>query len=210
MALTFASNGLLSRAPAGSSAELSSIASDDSLEPRLFFSNGLLSQGISTSDTPSTESAFPSLSFDVSTESLSTRELSPDDPFSSKQHDGVAAPSARSLDTLLADDETDDGMLGLFSYTKEGHKLRNKMPRDKGEPFPRPSQLIPRITTVQAPALEERVDSRLIKCKTFDGHTLFFPRRKKSDRRTSSVSCGSPQPRQFESYNPYALFLAPT
>jgi len=41
---------------------------------------------------------------------------------------------------------------------------------------------------VPGPASEERVDSRLIKCKTFDGRTLFFPRRKKSDQRTSSVS----------------------
>lgn len=52
--------------------------------------------------------------------------------------------------------------------------------------FPRPSQLLPRARAgIATPS--ERVDSRLVRCKTFEGRTLFFPRRKKDASRPLTV-----------------------
>jgi hypothetical protein len=110
MALTFASNGLLSKPPASSS----SVTSNDSVEPQPFLSNGLL---IPIAVTTSESLSAP---FDASLESLLTRELWPNGLVSSGHEGGVPIPSAHSIDALLADDEMDEGMSDHHFIRKKG------------------------------------------------------------------------------------------
>ena len=121
MALTFASNCLLSKSSEALPTESSSITSNDPIESHLFLSNGLLSQTLSTSHTTSSKSLSnsPDLPFDVSFESPVTQEFRSNGLLPSRHHGGVSIPSAHSIDALLADDEMDDGVLAYYySWTK--------------------------------------------------------------------------------------------
>lgn len=105
MALTFASNGLLSKLPAKLT-ESPSIASDDYTEPHPFLSNGLLSLRTLASNSASSEPLSAPL-FDASPGSPPIRELRPNDVASPRKE---LTPAAHSIDPLLVDDEMDDGM----------------------------------------------------------------------------------------------------